>query len=110
MAARFKADAVDGRIHHGLADDLLDLLCKRGVSTEVNGLATEAPGLLQTLADHISDDDDSSSEQLGSDGTRQPDRSGARDVDDGAGADTRGYGAVKASGKDVRDQREIADL
>ena len=64
VAARFEADAIDGVIHFGHADDLRDLVAERGFLPQIDRLAAEAARLREPLRDHVADDDDRRSQQM----------------------------------------------
>lgn len=110
MAAGFEADAIDGAIDFRDADDLGDLVGETGALFEVDDFATEALCLGEAFVDHVADDDAGRTEELATDGAGEADRAGASDIDNGAGADARGDGAMEAGGEDVAKQGEIADL
>src|SRR5438270_9221398 len=110
MAARLEAHAIDGRIDHRLTNDLLDLLSQGSVFAYVDGLAAETPGLREALGNHVADHDHGRAEKLSADGTREPDRAGTRDVDDGAWTDARRDRAMEAGWENVGEQGQIPDL
>ena len=88
VAARFEADAVDGRSRPRLAEDLVDLVPQRGFlgdRSTVSQPKLRACG--QALRIHIADDDDRRAQQLRRGGAGETDRPGARHVNRRAGGD-----------------------
>ena len=64
VSVRLEADAIDRRIHHRVAHDLLDLLGERSILLQVDGFAAEALGLRQPLRNHVADDHHGRAQQL----------------------------------------------
>ena len=72
MAASLEANAIDAAIDSQFAaavrraDDLFDLLRKRGIGAQIYGLASETLRLVEPLGDHVPDDHAGGPQQLAS--------------------------------------------
>src|SRR4051794_7471644 len=110
MTSGFKADAVDGVIDFGNADDLSDPVAERCVPFQIDSFTTESLSLRQTLVDHVTNNHNGGSEQVARCRTAESDRSCPGYVNNRARADARSYGSVITRGKDVRKQCQIPDL
>src|SRR5699024_8816297 len=65
VPAGFETDGVDGGVHLGVTEDLLEHVGELVPTREINGFATEGLRLAQPVGIHISDDDDGGPEHLG---------------------------------------------
>ncbi len=110
MATRFEAYAVNRAVDFRLAQQGGDLLVQRSIQRQVGDLETLRLGVSQTGRVEVTDDDHCSAQQARRSGSRQTDRAGASDVHRAAWADAGGNRAVVASGQDVRQAGQIADL
>src|SRR5581483_10135205 len=72
VTARLKTDTVNGCIDLRLTDNLFDHVRKLSVLCEIDGFTAEAARLLESLLNHIADDDDRRAKQLRRGGTGQP--------------------------------------
>ena len=106
----FVADVVDGAVHHGFAEDGLDLIGQRHVLIEVDGLAAVILHQVQPVLVVVTDDDAGSAQEPGCCGAAATDGTGAGDVDGRAGLGPGLHEAVERGGQDVREQGEVTDL
>ena len=58
LSLRFEADAINGAIHFGHAQDLLDTLRDRAALRQIDRFASERTRLRETLLVEVGDDDD----------------------------------------------------
>ena len=110
LGAGFEADAVDGGIDLGLADDLRDEVAEVISLGEIDGNVSDGLGMFETLGDHVADHDDGGSEDVSGGRSGEPDGACTGDVDDRADAAARVDGSVEAGGEDVREHGEVFDL
>src|SRR5450755_2884565 len=102
VAAGLKADTVHAAIHFRRASDLCDPISQRSLLAEVDNLTAETLGLLQTLRNHIANNDDRGSQQMASCRAGETDWACASDINGRAGTDARRNGAMITGRKDVR--------
>ena len=110
MAARLEADGVDRRIDLRRADHFGDHFAQPVVLAKIDRREAHLLGMREALLVEIADHRHGRAQNPRRRGGRQADRTGARDIDDGADADARPDRAVKAGRQNVRQHREIADF
>ena len=109
-ASRFKADAVDARVHLWCAEDVEDLVWDWNVFGDVNDLAPNGSRVGETLGVVVPDDDARGTEELARGGRGEADWAGASNVDGGAWANVGLDGAVEAGWEDVRQGGQAGNL
>ena len=105
-----EADRVNCSIDVGLADDLGDLIFKRGVPGQVYGLIADSFDVGEALGIHVADQDDRGAEDVGRCRGSHADRARAGNVDGGSDTDASVDCPMEASGKDVGEHGEVLDL
>ena len=109
MTARLESDGVNGAVHLGHAEKVLNLILGLTLR-DVDGLTAERACMGQPFRHQIADDDHGGAEQLRRMGCRQTDRPGPGHVDGRARTHAGRDASVVAGRKDVREHGEVEDL
>src|SRR3981081_2796345 len=110
MTVSFETNAIHCAIYLGATEDLVDLLSQGSFGRDVDSLAAERSGLLQTFLVQIGDDHNRRSQQMTRCRASQSNGTSPGHQHSCPGSDARGNRAVVTGGENVGEAGQISNL